>query len=199
MDDIVRQAMAKWPNVPDVYGWLSLDRRGNWLIKGESIANEALISFIGRNYQHDNEGRWYFQNGPQRVFVALACAPFVYRMASNEHEPLALDTHTGLHVRGIQSARLDEHGTLLIDTEHGPGGLYDLDLDRLAPHFIDAQDATIDDDTLEAMLDDTQNTLALWLRFGDARIPIERIRSAAIEQRFGFVANPVEHVTPVQA
>ncbi|MFZ9138137.1 MAG: DUF2946 family protein, partial [Hylemonella sp.] len=24
MDDIVRQAMAKWPNVPACYGWLGL-------------------------------------------------------------------------------------------------------------------------------------------------------------------------------
>ena len=27
MDDIVRQAMAKWPNVPDCFGWLALDAR----------------------------------------------------------------------------------------------------------------------------------------------------------------------------
>ena len=25
MDDIVKQALAKWPNVPDCYGWLALD------------------------------------------------------------------------------------------------------------------------------------------------------------------------------
>ena len=30
MDDIVKQAMAKWPNVPHCYGWLGLDARGNW-------------------------------------------------------------------------------------------------------------------------------------------------------------------------
>ncbi|MFM8464156.1 MAG: DUF2946 family protein, partial [Burkholderiaceae bacterium] len=23
MDEIVRQALAKWPNVPDCYGWLA--------------------------------------------------------------------------------------------------------------------------------------------------------------------------------
>ena len=28
MDDIVKQAMAKWPNVPHCYGWLALDARG---------------------------------------------------------------------------------------------------------------------------------------------------------------------------
>jgi hypothetical protein len=30
MDDIVKQAMAKWPNVPACHGWLGLDARGHW-------------------------------------------------------------------------------------------------------------------------------------------------------------------------
>src|ERR1700693_3246190 len=71
MDEVVLRAIQKWPNVPSVYGWLSLDRRGNWSIKGEHIANPAIASFIGRNYARDEKGRWYFQNGPQRVFVTL--------------------------------------------------------------------------------------------------------------------------------
>jgi len=56
MDDIVVRGMAKWPNVPAVYGWLSLDRRGNWLLKDPAsdsfgrIGNAALRAFIGRNY-----------------------------------------------------------------------------------------------------------------------------------------------------
>src|ERR1051326_6893112 len=28
MDEIVARSLAKWPNVPAVYGWLALDRRG---------------------------------------------------------------------------------------------------------------------------------------------------------------------------
>mgnify|MGYP003344108236 FL=1 len=78
MDEIVRQAMAKWPNVPAVHGWLALDRRGNWLIKGETISNAQINEFIARNYTHDEAGRWFFQNGPQRVFVELAYTPMVY-------------------------------------------------------------------------------------------------------------------------
>jgi len=56
MDEIVARSMAKWPDVPDVYGWLSLDRRGNWLLKNEKIGNGALREFIGRNYQPDARG-----------------------------------------------------------------------------------------------------------------------------------------------
>ena len=71
MDPMVLRSMAKWPDVPDVYGWLSLDRRGNWLLKGERIGNQALRDFISRNYQPDKRGCWYFQNGPQRVLCDL--------------------------------------------------------------------------------------------------------------------------------
>jgi hypothetical protein len=77
MDEIVARSLAKWPNVPAVYGWLALDRRGNWLIKGERIGNAALRDFISRNYEVDETGRWYFQNGPQRVYVSLAYTPLV--------------------------------------------------------------------------------------------------------------------------
>ncbi len=85
MDEIVSRSMLKWPDVPAVYGWLSLDRRGSWMIKTvagrfERIANAAVREFIARNYAADAEGRWYFQNGPQRVFVALDYTPWVYRL-----------------------------------------------------------------------------------------------------------------------
>ena len=79
MDEIVLRALAKWPDVPDIYGWLALDRRGNWLLKGERIGNRALRDFIARNYAPDSRRCWYFQNGPQRVFVALAYTPLVVR------------------------------------------------------------------------------------------------------------------------
>jgi hypothetical protein len=84
VDEIVARSLAKWPNVPAVYGWLSLDRRGNWRIRStsatsrfEKIGNAALRDFIARNYEADEKGRWYFQNGPQRVYVALAYTPLV--------------------------------------------------------------------------------------------------------------------------
>ena len=85
MEDIVRQAMAKWPNVPHCWGWLGLDARGNWYMrddraqtagtflqsKGSLLKHEKLIDFIARNYEHDEHGQWFFQNGPQRVYVEL--------------------------------------------------------------------------------------------------------------------------------
>ena len=98
MDDIVKQAMLKWPNVPHCYGWLGLDARGNWYMrddgaqaqggftsgapgaKGSRLEHAKLIDFIQRNYACDDAGMWYFQNGPQRVFVELDITPWIWRI-----------------------------------------------------------------------------------------------------------------------
>ena len=122
MDDIVLRSMAKWPDVADVYGWLSLDRRGNWLIKGERIGNAALRDFISRNYTSDAQGRWFFQNGPQRVFVSLAYTPLVLHF-----EGEALFDHCGRPFLQEQ-AFLDEEGSVLMLGKHGIGLLDDRDL-----------------------------------------------------------------------
>jgi hypothetical protein len=122
MDEIVVRSMAKWPDVPDVYGWLSLDRRGNWLIKGEKIGNAALRDFISRNYASDARGCWYFQNGPQRVFVALAYTPLVLHFESE-----LLFDHCSRPFQPEQ-AFLDEEGSVLMMGKPGIGVLDDRDL-----------------------------------------------------------------------
>jgi hypothetical protein len=122
MDEIVLRSMAKWPDVPDVYGWLSLDRRGNFLIRNEKIGNRALREFISRNYQADARGCWYFQNGPQRVFVALAYTPLVLHF-----EGEAILDHCGRLFRPEQ-ALVDEEGSVLMRGRPGIGLLDDRDL-----------------------------------------------------------------------
>ena len=126
MDEIVARSLAKWPNVPAVYGWLELDRRGNWLIKGERIANRALREFIARNYEADEEGRWFFQNGPQRVFVKLAYTPLVVH---HEGEALVDHCERRFESRGVFQ---DDEGSVLIDGARGIALLDDRDLERYA-------------------------------------------------------------------
>src|SRR5687768_17013866 len=126
MDDAVARSIARWPNVPAVYGWLSLDRRGNWLIKGERIANVGLREFIARNYEADGRGRWFFQNGPQRVFVALAYTPFVMHYQGER-----LFDQCGREV-SAQETYVDDEGSVLVLGEHGIGLLDDRDLERYA-------------------------------------------------------------------
>jgi hypothetical protein len=126
VDDIVVRSLAKWPNVPAVFGWLSLDRRGNWLIKGERIGNAALREFIGRNYEADDKGRWYFQNGPQRVYVALAYTPLVVH-----YEGEALFDQRG-RAFSPREAFEDEEGSVLFAGSGTVALLDDRDLARIA-------------------------------------------------------------------
>lgn len=126
MDEIVARSLARWPNVPAVFGWLSLDRRGQWRIKGEKIANAALRDFIGRNYEADPQGRWYFQNGPQRVYVKLDYAPLVVHF-----EDEALFDHRGRPFHAEQML-LDDAGSVLVTGEGTVALLDDRDLARVA-------------------------------------------------------------------
>lgn len=194
MDELVLRGMAKWPNVPSVYGWLALDRRGNWLIKGERIANAVVSAFIGRNYERDERGRWFFQNGPQRVFVTLGYTPFIYRIVSPDDAPLAIEAHNGKPVSTVSGAWIDENGAVLLQTEHGIGVVHDRDLDRLLTAFINANGSPLAESVLDELMERVQRGRAvpLWLRFGDASVKIEPIRSESLPQRFGFVSRPVQ-------
>lgn len=162
MDDIVKQALKKWPNVPYCHGWLALDARGDWYmrdervqlagpfpqVKGSRVEHEKLREFIGRNYAVDEAGGWFFQNGPQRVYVALEAAPWVWRLAPVALPETALDasavpagdapdagpmvtSHTGVAAQ-FRTAWLDEHGRLFLDTDLGFGVVHTLDMEGAA-------------------------------------------------------------------
>lgn len=140
MDDLVLKAMQRWPNVPAVHGWLSLDARGRWKLHpngggndeppepGEPITSPGLIAYINRNYAGDEQGRWFFQNGPQRVYVKLEAAPYIVRLAD---DGMALETHTGLPVESVDEWVLDDTGHLYLRTPPGPGRIEDRDLPLL--------------------------------------------------------------------
>ena len=146
MDDIVKQALAKWPNVPHCYGWLGLDARGNWYLrdgptqaagpfvasKGSMLRHEKLIEFIQRNYDRDGEGQWFFQNGPQRVYVELESAPWVWRLQPDG----SVLSHTGRAAQ-VESAWLDEAGHLYLHSDLGLGLVHTLDM-GLAAEAIEA-------------------------------------------------------------
>lgn len=141
MDEMVQAAMRKWPNVPDCFDWLGLDARGEWYMrderaqaggpfpqsKGSRIEHEGLKAFIGRNYLGDAEGRWYFQNGPQRVFVELEATPWVWRLQPTAEAPPALRSHTGLPAV-VEAAWEDEAGRLLLTTDLGLGLVHTQDM-----------------------------------------------------------------------
>jgi len=187
MDEIVLRSMLKWPDVPAVYGWLSLDRRGNWMIKTvagrfERIAHAAVREFIGRNYASDPEGRWYFQNGPQRVFVALDYTPWVYRLDDAGQGLLA---HTGAVPYSLEAVFLDDAGALLLKTEIGIGVLLDRDL----PGFLERV-ADVGGRGLERLLEEVGRGAEAQAMLQGRKLPIASIFAADVPGRFGFVARP---------
>jgi hypothetical protein len=169
MDDIVRQAIAKWPNVPHCYGWLGLDARGNWYMRddrtqaagpfpqsrGSLLKHEKLIDFIQRNYDRDDQGQWFFQNGPQRVYVELEATPWVWRLGPK----FSVTAHTG-QAATPQRCVTDEQGRLYLETDLGFGLV----------HTLDVQDAA---DAIEQ---------GLW-------VP-EPMSAAELPGRFGYVCSP---------
>ena len=146
MDEQVLDAMKRWPDVPDVLGWLRLDRRGQWLLidrnrpdfdeathgHGEPIRNTRICEFIARNYAATEDGRWYWQNGPQRAFAELDLAPWICRVTTRTGDgSQQLITHTGLPCERLDAVQLSTDGDLFVLTEHGPGAIHDLDLAQL--------------------------------------------------------------------
>ncbi|NUZ04287.1 DUF2946 family protein [Piscinibacter koreensis] len=154
MDEIVEAALRKWPNVPHCYGWLGLDARGDWYlrdeaaqaagafpaVKGSRIEHPGLRAFIERNYASDDAGAWFFQNGPQRVYVELEAAPYVWRLvdtrgaAANDGaavDPSRVVSHTGRAAQ-VASCWVDEAGRLFLDTDIGVGVVHTLDMHAAA-------------------------------------------------------------------
>lgn len=140
MDDIVKAALAKWPHVPDCVGWLALDARGDWYmrddrtqaagafpaVKGSKIVHDKLREFIARNYEADAAGCWFFQNGPQRVYVELEAAPWVWRLHRGPDGHIAAESHTG-RATVMQQLWLDESGRLFAHTALGFGLIHSQD------------------------------------------------------------------------
>jgi hypothetical protein len=194
MDDIVRQAISKWPNVPHCYAWLALDARGNWRMRdercqalglpGDRIRNATLLNFINRNYLHDADGRWYFQNGPQRVYVDLEIAPFVCR--SDPQQGFIL--HTGQPMPMPRSAVLTREGDLVFALDTACAALDDRDLAACLPRLT-LSGKTFDELALAAWSEDADPGPAAFDWNGQP-IPLTRMDRAELPQRFGFNRQP---------
>lgn len=187
MDEWVLNALKRWPNVPALFGWLGLDRRGRWLVQGEAISHPRIIDVINRNYAADEYGRWYFQNGPQRGYMQLESTPLILFVSDdNEH----LITHTGLAVAQLRAAYMDEEGSLVLTTEHGPGELRGTDLqwalDRLS---IDGN--PVDDDSLAAALElPSQARTDITLTVGSSQLSLQRLDFAEAPSLLRFDRAP---------
>ncbi|WP_345811626.1 DUF2946 family protein [Paraburkholderia sp. PREW-6R] len=186
MDDIVKQALAKWPNVPSCTGWLLLDRRGNWRMRdeaaqtsgspGTAIRHDALLGFINRNYAVDERGQWYFQNGPQQVYVELGYTPWVVRLSAQTDGVLTLKDQAG-HAFEPAAVLVDDAGGILFVDRSNPARvavLHDHDLEVFSDH------ATLADDSLGGEFRWNDHTV----------LPLEPVKRSDVAARFGFIASP---------
>ncbi len=193
MDDAVLRAMAKWPHVPAVFGWLTLDRRGRWLLRGTPVTNEGARRFIARNYGVDDEGRAFFQNGPQRVYVDLECTPWVLRLAGGDGPVVRLETHTGAPVEAPRGAWIDEDGHLFLEFERGVGLVEERDLPALAERLRTPDGAPADEEDIAAALQAGPGAppgTGLVLDLGTVTLPLRSIRAAELPRRFRFHPRP---------
>lgn len=152
MDDMVKAALKKWPNVPACYSWLALDARGDWYMrderiqaagafphpKGSRINHDKLREFIHRNYEADAHGAWFFQNGPQRVYVELEAAPLILGVEPDGRGGHVWRTHAGAVVEPLPQPLLDEHGRLFLPVVGTLGLVRSLDMDTAADVLIAA-------------------------------------------------------------
>lgn len=202
MDEQVLRSLIKWPNVPHCFGWLALDRRGQWRMRdefaqanqlaGSIIQHAALNEFISRNYAHDELGRYFFQNGPQRVFITLDATPWIARIIPTESGPqLLTQCATAIKPQGALS---DEKGNIYIT-----GLIPQSSSDQIdGPAFAKIESlsvALLHDHDLELFSEQSQvqedacSFRGSW-QWNGRNLPIEPIHSAELSKRFHFIKAP---------
>ena len=202
MDEQVLRSLIKWPNVPHCFGWLALDRRGQWRMRdeyaqsnqlpGNVIQHVALNEFISRNYAHDSLGRYFFQNGPQRVFITLDVTPWIARIIPSESGP-QLSTQCGTKIKP-HSALSDEKGNIYIAGSI-PQSLPDQIDGTVFTQTEFLSIALLHDHDLDLFSDQSQikedacSFRGSW-QWDGKDLPIEPIHSAELAGRFHFIKAP---------
>ena len=209
MDDQVLRSLMKWPNVPDCFGWLALDRRGQWRMRdeftqqnklpGQIIKHVALNEFIARNYACDELGRYFFQNGPQRVFISLDATPWIVRIIPNDAdsnlitqcnqimEPTAAlsDEKGNIYIVGnvnqlIYKGTANEGSQFAKSASQTVALLHDHDLD----HFSE----------LAKLREEACSFGGSWV-WQDKQLPLDPIHSDELALRFKFITNPLPQMS----
>ena len=197
MDEVVKQALAKWPNVPYCYGWLALDARGFWRMRderaqhlglpGDKLTHAALVAFIVRNYAADERGCWYFQNGPQRVYVQLAATPYIVRTDPSAGWLL----HTGAALGRIDEIVLTDAGALVLRSGDVVAQLDDRDFAQVLPRLkLDSAPAGDQAllDWMAAGVPAPASALTLDDHGGD--IAVKHLAADQLVAHFGYISVP---------
>lgn len=202
MDEQVLQSLIKWPNVPDCFGWLALDRRGQWRMRdefaqlhelpGQAIVHAALNEFISRNYISDALGRYFFQNGPQRVYISLAATPWVGRIIPSERG-LQIMTQCNSPIEP-SLALSDEHGNIYIVGLIHQTIYQNLDQVQFEKKYCESVALLHDHDLdqfseLAKLQEEVCSFGGSWSWHGK-QLPLEPIHSEELASRFAYVTQP---------
>ncbi len=162
-------------------------------LPGDVIKHAALNAFIARNYASDTEGRYFFQNGPQRVYVSLDATPWVVRMmpTGNAEHPWQFQTQCE-SLLAPTAAFMDEAGHILIE------GRLTQTIWSTANQFIEIEClniALLHDHDIELFsgmtsLSNTACALEGSWRWHGHDLKLEPITTAEVESRFQFQARP---------
>ena len=202
MDEQVLRSLIKWPNVPDCYGWLALDRRGQWRMRdefaqqnglpGQVIEHAALKEFITRNYACDNAGRYFFQNGPQRVFITLTSAPWIARIIPGKDTPKII-TQCQTEINP-SSALSDENGNIYITGSIKQSICKDLTTQQFeiadCPGIALLHDHDLDQFSELAKLREEACSFGGSWNWQGKQLALDPIHSEELGKRFGFIKDP---------
>jgi len=202
MDNNVLRSLIKWPNVPHCFGWLALDRRGQWRMRdeyaqenklpGNPIKHATLNDFISRNYACDTSGSYFFQNGPQRVFITLDVTPWVARIIPGETGmQLLTQCDTQIDPQNVLS---DELGNIYI-AGRVTQNLYEVDYSEsfikkecLSVALLHDHDLGFFSD-LAKLHKEACSFRGSW-NWNGQELPIDPVYSQELSERFHFVKNP---------
>lgn len=202
MDEQVLRSLIKWPNVPDCYGWLALDRRGQWRmcdefaqqnqLPGQVIKHVSLNEFISRNYASDTSGRFFFQNGPQRVFITLAATPWIVRMTPSERGSKLITQCQG-EIKP-SAALSDEHGNIYIVGLLQQTVYKDLDTNQFEVEDCEGiallHDHDLDQFSELVKLHEAACSFGGSWNWHGEQLPLDPIHSQELGKRFGFIQKP---------
>ena len=198
MDDIVLAAMAKWPNVPHCYGWLALDARGNWRMRderaqalnlaGDLIRNSTLLGFINRNYLCDDKGNWYFQNGPQKVYIDLAATPYIAQILPDQTWRL----HTGQIIPTATRVWILDDGNIVCQADQFLCQLDDRDIAIFLETLSENQQPLSETRLLEFMEASpvAASEFTIFARIGDLDVRLEKGDLISLMQDAGYCRQP---------
>jgi hypothetical protein len=161
-------------------------------LPGQVIRHQSLNEFISRNYARDTQGKYFFQNGPQRVFITLDATPWIVRMIPSDQgvqlltqcqsplEPTAAlsDENGNIYIVGNITQTVYEasdRAQSKLETTEGIALLHDHDLDLFSE--------------LATLKEEACSFGGSWNWHGK-QLPLDPIHSSELANRFQFVPKP---------